>query len=62
MGSWHHACERIGWGLYMILWHLNPVNEHTGEQGKRIIYGYDLATVKIGCYFDGCFVFALRAI
>lgn len=62
MGSQHCACEHTGCGLYMALWHLDHINEHTGERGKWIIYGYDLATVKIGCYFDGCFVFALRAI
>lgn len=62
VGSQHCACEHTGCGLYMGLWHLDHINEHTGERGKWIIYGYDLATVKIGCYFDGCFVFALRAI
>lgn len=62
VGSWHRACGRIGCGLYMELWYLDHINEHTEEQGKWIIDGYDLATVKIGCYFDGCFVFALRAI
>lgn len=56
------ACVRVWCGLYMGVWYLDHINEHMGEKGKWIVCGYDLATVKIQCYFDGCFVFALRAI
>lgn len=56
------GCVRRGCGLCRGVWCLEHVNEHAGEQRKWISYGSDLAAVKIQCYFDGCFVFALPAI
>lgn len=58
-GAGHEPLVR---GLSTVILCLEHVNERTGERGRWIVYGYDLATVKITCYFDGCFVFALGAI
>jgi hypothetical protein len=39
--------------------YLDHISEGKNLQINYIIYGYDMATVKIICYFDSCFIFAL---
>lgn len=44
---------------YRRIQYLDPISEGKNVQINCIIYGYDMATVKITCYFDSCFIFTL---
>lgn len=44
---------------YLRIQYLDPISEGKNVQINYIIYGYDMATVKITWYFDSCFIFAL---
>lgn len=44
---------------YLRIQYLDPISEGTNVQINCIIYGDDMATVKIACYFDSCFIFTL---